>query len=738
MEAPPPNVTLRQALLQTGLSARAVKERLQARDLDGTIAAGAVTPEVLSDLAGAPAPQRAPEVPTGPTREQGIALRLERTRLLFHRCAIAHHPLEALAHVLPSSSATSSPLRFYLGLQTPPREAAEELARIEEALARPTVGTPGEERLRATLSLDAVDLDALWLLAAPEVSPRHLGLLDQLNGARTQGAVTIAFLRHLLGSSPAVDAALSADGALRRYALFTVERGALSLAPRVLDLLLGVGPDSEPALDGIAAPLELPTLPPALPAAVEAVLAAHPPTELERLVVTGPDGAGVRAVAERLALARGRTLLEADLPALGAADEEALPALLREAHLARAVLLLRRGDKIDSDAISSTRRARLLAQLERERLPLVVDAGGRDTLPVLGAFTTSLGARHVALGLPPPPERERLWLDVLARAGLPEGQRASLATAVRAFPIGVDHMTDAVRLARSVPRGAAEVEGALRATCDRMVTHRLGEFAMKLETKSSWEDLVVPDDVGEKLADFVQQAQLAGQVLDQLGYGKRLSYGRGLTALFSGPSGTGKTMAATLIAGHLGVELYRVDLASVVSKYIGETEQHIASLFREASSSGAALLFDEADSLFAKRTDVKSSNDRYANLAVNFLLQKFEEHDGISMLTTNLSSAIDKAFLRRLRFHVEFTEPDATAREYLWRRMIPDQAPLAADVKLSALARGYTLSGGAIRNAVLRAAFRAAAAGRPLGQADLEQAARDEVASMGKLQWDPK
>jgi len=174
-----------------------------------------------------------------------------------------------------------------------------------------------------------------------------------------------------------------------------------------------------------------------------------------------------------------------------------------------------------------------------------------------------------------------------------------------------------------------------------------------------------------------------------------------------------------------------------VSKYIGETEQHLASLFREARATGAALLFDEADSLFAKRTDVKSSNDRYANLAVNFLLQKFEEHDGLSLLTTNLSSVIDKAFLRRIRFHIEFPEPDELAREHLWRSMIPADAPLADDLDLARLARGYALSGGAISNAVLRAAFRSASVERPLAQADLEQAARDELSALGRLQWDP-
>jgi hypothetical protein len=474
-----------------------------------------------------------------------------------------------------------------------------------------------------------------------------------------------------------------------------------------------------------------------LPALVETELAALAPGDTDRLFVTGPDGAGVRALAERLAITCGRALIEVDLVALGAAGDGALPVLLREIHLQHALLLLRRGDRVASDGLAPAVRARLFAALIREAIPVIIDAGGDDALRVLSLFGAGLGARHLALTLPPPAEREALWQDVLERAGIEAELIPALNRTVRAFPIGVDHMVEAVRLGRVAGGAHGLSVESLRHTCNRMVNHRLGEFAMKLETKSTWNDLVVPDEVGQKIADLVRQAELSRYVLDELGYGRRLSYGRGLTALLAGPSGTGKTMAATLIADHLGVELYRVDLASVVSKYIGETEQHLASLFREARSTGAALLFDEADSLFAKRTDVKSSNDRYANLAVNFLLQKFEEHDGLSLLTTNLSSVIDKAFLRRIRFHIEFPEPDEHAREHLWRNMIPADAPLTDDIDLAHLARAYPMAGGAISNAVLRAAFRSAAGERPLAHADLEQAARDELSTLGRLQWDP-
>ena len=734
-------VTLRQTLVRVGLSAQAIKQRLAAHGLAGTQWVEDVPPALLAVLASPPArsPDLTPEAALEAALEAARQARLDRTRLLLHRAAVLQRPLETLAHLLPSSATTASALRMHLGLQAPPHEAVEELARIEAALGRPLPALlPGETRLREALGLGDVELDALWLLAAADASSRHLALLDELYGRRTSGAVTLVFLRHVLGATPAVDDALGAEGALRRFALLVAAgRDEVALAPRARDLLVGGGRGGEPALDGLATPLALPARAPVLPARVEAALAALAPGDAERLLVTGPDGAGVRALAERLALTAGRTLVEVDLIALGVAGEHALPVLLRELHLQHAMLLLRRGDRIAGEALAPVVRARLFAALGREAIPVVIDAGGDDALAVLSAFGAGLGAHHLALSLPPPQEREALWQDVLERAGVEDDAIPALNRAVRAFPIGVDHMAEAVRLGRVAGGSPGLSVESLRHTCNRMVNHRLGEFAMKLETKSTWNDLVVPDDVGQKIADLVRQAELSHHVLDELGYGRRLSYGRGLTALLAGPSGTGKTMAATLIADHLGVELYRVDLASVVSKYIGETEQHLASLFREARATGAALLFDEADSLFAKRTDVKSSNDRYANLAVNFLLQKFEEHDGLSLLTTNLSSVIDKAFLRRIRFHIEFPEPDELAREHLWRSMIPADAPLADDLDLARLARGYALSGGAISNAVLRAAFRSASVERPLAQADLEQAARDELSALGRLQWDP-
>ena len=256
---------------------------------------------------------------------------------------------------------------------------------------------------------------------------------------------------------------------------------------------------------------------------------------------------------------------------------------------------------------------------------------------------------------------------------------------------------------------------------------------MRIESKASWNDLIMSEDLREQIDEVLGYGRLARKVLDEWGFGKKLSYGRGLTALFSGPSGTGKTMVAGLIARELKMDLYRIDLSRMVSKYIGETEKQLAMLFEEARASGAALLFDEADSLFGKRTEVSSSTDRYANLEVNFLLQQVEEHPGVVLLTSNFPKSIDEAFLRRLRFRVEFPRPETEERLQMWLRMLPADAPREDDLKLDELAETYELSGGEIRNAVLRAALYAASEGRSLSAADFERSARAEYRQLGRL-----
>ena len=222
-------------------------------------------------------------------------------------------------------------------------------------------------------------------------------------------------------------------------------------------------------------------------------------------------------------------------------------------------------------------------------------------------------------------------------------------------------------------------------------------------------------------------------MFEKWGMGQVATTSRGIVALFEGPPGTGKTMVAGALARELGIELFRVDLSRVMSKWIGETERNLANVFAAAEESQALMLFDEADSLFTKRTEVKSSNDRYANLEVNYLLQRLDSFTGAAILTTNFGAAIDAAFRRRLAFRVLFPIPDEELREQLWRAHLPADLPRADDLDLADLARRYEFTGGSVRNCTVRAAFLAAAEALPLSQEHLRRAIRLEYRSAGKL-----
>jgi SpoVK/Ycf46/Vps4 family AAA+-type ATPase len=256
---------------------------------------------------------------------------------------------------------------------------------------------------------------------------------------------------------------------------------------------------------------------------------------------------------------------------------------------------------------------------------------------------------------------------------------------------------------------------------------------MRITWRQTWDDLVLPDDAVLEVREFIARIRHRRLVYESWGFGRKVAKGLGLSALFSGPPGTGKTMVAGLIAEELKLDLYQVDLSKVVSKWIGETEKNLAELFDAAEAGHAILLFDEADSLFAKRTEVKSSNDRYANLEVNYLLQRMEAFAGVVILTTNHETSIDEAFRRRLSLRVDFPVPEPEERERLWRTLLPAQAEVSADIDFDGLAHRFEMTGGYIKNAALRAAFLAADEGTAIAMRHLMRAARAEYQAMGKV-----
>jgi SpoVK/Ycf46/Vps4 family AAA+-type ATPase len=275
----------------------------------------------------------------------------------------------------------------------------------------------------------------------------------------------------------------------------------------------------------------------------------------------------------------------------------------------------------------------------------------------------------------------------------------------------------------------------------------LGLLAPKVEVTARWDDLILPAEQDAQLREFCAHARLRHHVLEAWGFGRTPTGSRGLNGLFAGPPGTGKTLAAGVIAGALGLDLYCVDLALVVSKYIGETQKNLDRIFAAAADANAVLLFDEAEALFGARSEVRDAHDRYANIEVAYLLQKMEAHDGITILATNLRQNLDPAFLRRLHAVVEFPFPDAAQRRRIWQVAFPPEAPLDGDVDLDALAQAVKLAGGNIRNIAMAAAIRAAEEGAAEeGAADkdtaiavrhLLAAARREHQKLGRAWTEP-
>lgn len=262
----------------------------------------------------------------------------------------------------------------------------------------------------------------------------------------------------------------------------------------------------------------------------------------------------------------------------------------------------------------------------------------------------------------------------------------------------------------------------LHRCCYAQAVHRLDELATKVKPAYGWDDLVLPKNEIYLLRQACRHVHYQHKVFYEWGFDKRISYGRGVSMMFAGPPGTGKTMAAQVIANQLHMQLYQIQLSQVVSKYIGETEKNLRALFQEAKASGSILFFDECDALFGKRGEVKDSNDRYANIEVAYLLQQVEAHEGVSILATNLLQNIDTAFLRRISFVAHFPFPDQTMRKQLFQKLLPAGVPVARDIDFDFLAETFSVSGGSIKNIVLHAAFEAAAENRPLNMVHLLRA----------------
>ncbi len=506
---------------------------------------------------------------------------------------------------------------------------------------------------------------------------------------------------------------LSPAGPLRGHRLVTVDPTVPSLsAPLVTDermaRALAGEDDPDPRLASIRVVLPPSPCPPRHFAAAFGLAEAMRTAARPVSVVLGPRRSGragvAVAAASRLGL-RVVGLRVSELPEPGLARLDAIALLAREAMLRDEAILL--------DATAPETREVAVALARDFAAPLFVLAA--EPLPE----TVGLPL----LRLPPlePADRAALWRQALGPAAPLLG--SGCERLAEQFPLSP---TAIAAIAASTPADEPSLWGA----CRDSAGEAMGPLAERTTPRFGWDDIVLPASVREQLRAIAMQVRYRAQVHGRGGFARRTSGGLGVAALFSGPSGTGKTLAAEIVAGDLGLDLCRVDLSGVVSKYIGETERNLRSVFDAAEAGGVALFFDEADALFGQRGEVRDSHDRYANLEVSYLLQRMERFSGLAILATNMKAHLDAAFLRRLRFVVDFPFPDSVQRRAMWARAFPPETATEG-LNYDALSR-LEIAGGNIAVIAVNAAFLAAADGTPVGMAHVNRAARDEFRKLDK------
>jgi hypothetical protein len=664
------------------------------------------------------------------------------------------------------------------GREEPPEIGAltERIARArEENAARAGRALP-LPRLAERFALDSFEADVLLLCAAPEVELRYETLYAYIQNDVTKKRPTVDLAFRLFCETTeerfARRAAFDTTAPLLRHHLIRLYDDPQDRDPplparyikadeRIMDCLLDreeidhrlrpftrlmvFAPTTQRPNDPITQSPNHPTpslaaLP--LPDGVRRQLARAAPLFAGRGVFLfhGPEGAGRQSAAAALCAEHRRPLLAADLAEMGASEQPfglLMSLLRREAEMRDAALYLRRFEALLAEEEPARSRLHALQRvLAGLAAPLFL--GSDAPWHPDGRWG---GCRFLSFEFPLPayPLRLQLWTQALANGtGRRVSKNADLPALANKFVLSPGQIAEAAREAahRAAARcperheiGMEDLYAAARARSSR----ELRGLAQKIEPVYSWEDIVLPPRPMQQLREVAASVRYRHVVYSDWGFDRKLALGKGLNVLFSGLSGTGKTMAAQVLARELALDLYRIDLSAVVSKYIGETEKNLSAIFRAARASNAILFFDEADALFGKRSEVKDAHDRYANIEVAYLLQQVEEYEGMVILATNLSRNMDEAFARRMHHTLEFPFPDAPHRERIWKGMFPPEAPLAPDTDMGFLARQFEMAGGNIRNAALAGAFLAAREGGAIRMEHLIQAVARELQKLGKL-----
>jgi hypothetical protein len=605
-------------------------------------------------------------------------------------------PGEVRRRLLPAAEMASARTDFE-ARDSVSRALGPLIDRADAALA----AHPAWRRLVERFELEAFEAELLAtasaLYACPELGRVFAYLADDVSALLP----SVALVRRLYGRD--LDASLFEGASLRRWQLATCDpkasipalAGWQAAGAVVHSLEAGRWRDPLLAERGVelveqGAP-SLPCIQPGAAARAAARLGAGRPADL-----AGPAGSGRRTLAAQIAAQRGERLLLVDTPRLLAASPDAAEAMTAALRMARY-----------EDALACfTDAAAAPGDLWRRLLPAPVGVV-RCWEPgeAAGQGIDGIAIAPIALG-----ERLRLW-------GLLSGLPAPPAVAAARVTVG-----EIARLAAGAERSGAD--------------EPIPELLTRLPTPYGWDDLVLPAETLAAIADFAAQVRLRGAVLEGWGFDRLTHLGSGLVALFAGPSGVGKTMATQVLARELGLDLFRIDLAGVVDKYIGETEKRLRTAFAFAERPGILLLFDEADALFGTRTQAKDSHDRYANLEVNYLLQRIETFEGVAVLSSNRKSELDAAFRRRLRAMIDFLPPGPAERLRLWQLALPEHAPggerIIDRIDHEMLAERLSLTGADIKAAALGAAFLACAEGSPIAMRHVLAATQREMAKHGQ------
>jgi AAA+ superfamily predicted ATPase len=609
--------------------------------------------------------------------------------------------------------------------------------------------------LAETFSLSPVEEDLLLIAVAPELQVKYETIYAYLNNDATRKRTTGDLAARLMAdvTDPhEVARALAPAGTLRRRKLLRCTHGAFAQGflstdyaadPCVSDWLRGLSAGLAIETEGVewtdtpASHVDLQAAARAVP--ILRLLAKSSPHRdtLPIVVLTGQSGSGRRETALAVAVQSGRSLVEIALSSISETESEFSEAIERvdiALALVPGVVLIDGIEALcDPDGSRGRDRARWSRRIARWSATSLVMLRTEEQEP----FRAAIGPRRAIEIRCEEESIDHLlnaWRDA-ARASRIHLSAGDLASLAGAFALTAGQVRAALATACDLAAMAgAETPDAsqIAAAARQMSDQSLGRLAMKIEHKHDWADLVLPAATLQRLREFAAAIRHRPLVFGEWGFGERLVHGAGIKALFAGASGTGKTMAAGVIARELGLDLFKIDLSGVVSKYIGETEKNLDRVFRAARCSNAIVFLDEADAILGKRSEVRDAHDRYANIEVAYLLQRLEEHDGVVILATNLRRNIDEAFNRRMQYIIDFPRPEEAERERIWRGMFPPHSPVAADVDFTFLARQFDLAGGEIRNVALDAAFIAAQVRSAIDMRAIVEALSRQLAKQGK------